>query len=359
MIDKRLGIGMTVLGSAVLLIAAYVYLGSIFRERGWPTVPGPESPELLEDVGGRIFFANSRWGGPGKDRIEEIDIRTRKQIGSLNITGKVVAISQSCGKIAYLVSHFDATHHELMLRDRKTERVLRHWTTSFYPASYPDKSGLDGRSGGAIALSNGGNQIAITETPKGTLPDPNKCELEVQDLVSGQIRVVANGVCGSGITWLLSDQQIVFVQSVFVGPSLSQTGLNEFGSHIGDGRKAVVSILDLKSGKVVPVCDGMNPILTMDGQHLLYTDAGGSLYRLVSLVDHSIVDIHNGSFEDGWNQAFAFSGEKKVLAWANPTSKNPQDKESMLSAIKIIDLATGKFVTVIGNISNGPACYAR
>ena len=110
-----------------------------------------------------------------------------------------MAISQSQGKIAYLVSHFDATHHELMLHDGKSERILRQWTSSFYPASYPDKSGLDGHAGGAIALSNSGNQIAITCTPKGTLQDPTHCELAVQDLASGQFRVVTKGVCDSRI----------------------------------------------------------------------------------------------------------------------------------------------------------------
>ena len=47
MSNKRLGIGLTVLGVVVLLIVAFLYVGSLFRERGWPTVSGPESPELL------------------------------------------------------------------------------------------------------------------------------------------------------------------------------------------------------------------------------------------------------------------------------------------------------------------------
>lgn len=329
-----------------------------------PTVPGPETPELLARLHGHLVWGLPRGGiaamsFPG---AAQSTVRAAAQ-SDTQVFATVHSLSgpDHEGRLAYVEDHFFTADEKDRKHVLKTIRIDgTNDTVVFERAGSPlaGAAGGKARIGRYLALSPTGGQVAFVKELEGQqMPDAllQVGTLEIVDLATGTSKLVAEHVVDQPLAWLPDGKRLLHVSLVpKTALPAGAIGLQGPGTlELAWERVPAVHVLDLSTGASSYLCVGSRPIAAADGQSA-WIGAWQSRAKLTWV--HVDLDGKNQklfTIPGDANGLLAATPEKLVLDWAWPTAGGASGmagEGTPLLSIKGIDPDTQQFVTLVPQI---------
>ena len=344
-------------GSSLVLLAACLEFGCIGGERPpLPTIAGPEAEDLVAAAHGYVLRPH-RAAADG--HMSEIALTAMPSLGERVIrpprekSYEMVDLfsgPDERGRIAYVQTNGtgDTARLNTINADGSDNRVImeavgpQYQVFGTHPALAP--------SGGAIAfMSNVGHTTMDGEyLETGTLA--------VWRAETSRAVEIATSVDDRGVAWFPDGVRLAYVSSV-PRQSLGEAEMDRLTGGAPDCRQDAVArqfvplvyLVDVRSGVARALHAGMNPVVSTDGAAVLLECASAML------VDTSGVNPRGVTLPGDLHRPLALIDGRLVLYWALPTQGTPVLRSphgsfgagTQLVTIKIADLATGRFQTVI------------
>ena len=318
-----------------------------------PTVPGPESPELLERVHGTVLVSGD-W-----TPHDELD---------------VYVLSRGIHRKIELDHDFfwfsNADEHGRFVYER---RIRSFWTHEerfeLYLASIDGTPERRIRSTTAglhrVALSRSGRHVAFVEA------GDTGNRLHVLDLETQKDRGYP-GPSSGALQWL--DGERALVHSVSVRredvPEDLRPCVPPIDALRPNGEVSVVQVFDLESGVDRPLCVGAEPTPIPGRFEIAVAELETGKVSVVDAKDGRRIrewtPVPGWNRESYWDHLLGAFDSDLAMYVGLPTSGaeqrsyipgNPLFRE-MMSTIKVADLSTGKFVTVVPHVRPLTSTYA-
>lgn len=317
-------------------------------QQNWPTVKGPEDASVKKHLGGAIVYEDAGEAyllGVGESKPTLLFAGT-KEVRTHTVSGP-----DAKGRVALVDNNMTAKRHGL--------RVLSNGKTSTLFERSGDALWGDFKThpiSAQIAMSRRG-QIAILTGLAGTqLYDPQmylqQGPIEIWSSDTKKMHAIKVNCLDQGISWFPDERRIAVVRTTSAD-DLRKRGLwpAGFGSSFKAKEVPAVHIVDTASGTSKAVIVGWGPIVSQDGKSIYVED-----YDRNSV----ILDLRTGTSKSvkipgHWGPALALTADGRLIYWGVQTEGAKQKAtvsnglpgpRPMLS-IKVVDLKTGKFATLL------------
>jgi hypothetical protein len=310
--------------------------------RPLPTVDGPEDPAVLRGTRGTIVSVDST--GPTQLEVVSLPELRRR---TLRLASGVLCVSgpDQEGRVVYLDREAWGDHGH-----RPTPLIRVVSLVDGTESVLIERAGALNVSS-RIALAPVGGRIALVSSIDRGGYDFTPWVLEVIDLATGRTTAIPGEIAQHRPRWFPDGRRLAFV---------------EWRSTT---RTLVTSIIDLETSERRVVGDGMIRCVSSDGSSLLFGKANelrridvatGSELQTGLRLKGSL--FHDADGED-WGLVADF-GDGKVLYEGLPTTGTKQELVSGPCAragakwtVKLCDLSTGSFVTVVPRLFVGDVSY--
>ena len=329
-----------------------------------PTVPGPETPELLTRLRGHLVMAQPRGGIVRVSFPGGATAVVRAAAGSeVKVFATVHSLSgpDEEGRIAYVEDHFFTAEekdrkHQLKTIQLDGSKDTVHIERAGSPLA--GAAGGKGRIGRYLALSPRGGKVAFVTGLEGRqMPDALLQEgaLEVVDLATATSKVVAEHVVDQPLAWLPDGKRLLHVvllaKTALPAGSVGQQGPGTL--ELAWEQVPAVHVLDLETGTSSYLCVGSRPIAAADGKSV-WVGAWQSRAKL-TWVNVGMDGKHGKltTIPGDANGLIAAEPTGLLLDWAWPTAgaqSGMAGEGTPMLCIKAVDPGTQQFVTLLPQI---------
>lgn len=331
-----------------------------------PTINGAESVSLLAQVHGVLVTQHRRATDGFTAEIAAVELPGLQQtIIRPPVEGQYVFVTQlsgpdEAGRIAYVQENSDGSIARLstIRLDGTDNRVIltavgkSHRVFGAYPTLAP--------KGGNIAIMEGASNMA------GGAQSAGDGRLTIWNIGTKQPTRVAVDAEDVGVSWFPDGDSLVYVANAskdsVLPPALDElTGNSPECLESVDGLDAipVLSVLDVRSGKVHLLHIGTNPVVSSDGRSVLLRCGG---FIVLNLANGSVAPAKwpgDSQLQMVWlghiQTPLAFLGGHVVVFRGLPTTGAPVIRNPLrgvngggqLVTIKVAAIGTHEFQTVI------------
>jgi len=308
------------------------------EERDFPVVSGPESTELLEKSSGSIVYelddllvAMSFLDGSQK-RVNEYE----------GVSAVFVSGPDRDGNVVYIGNASDGYHV-----------VLTSLNQEFSPSLVLSRPGTSASVffdvGGVVALANSGGNFAFTSDVKRKSADWDvgfRERLEIWNVFSKnevrELLFMDEGI--AGFSWFPDGSRLVYGKSVN----------DEYG----------IYVYDVETGDENFLVSGINPVISPEGNYMIYQVRAPKLedsYRIMTLGTGEIIEAQLPGARAPYSGVahIGMPGDNLVVYFGLPTEgaepgftvrNSPLVGPKAFISIKIADVITGEFQTVLDNV---------
>lgn len=335
--------------------ATMIFMAPTLQPRELPTIDGPEAGDLHAPPGAYLVVSRP----PGEivalclaDLTETIVRTSRKGAGwAYSISGP-----DSSGRIVYVENHMVEKRHLLktiMLDGSNDTEIF----TRRGDALWQHVIGED------LELTPGGGRVAFLgalkrrqmHAPKALLQTG---PLEIWDLQRKQPLDVSVTALDHGLSWFPDGKRLAFVKLVQLDqiPTLAVKPSNA-EMDFGRWREAPATfILNVETGEEVFLHVGWSPVVSADGASVIVADFKDRHMRVrVQTRAASPIEWPGGH----WRGPIGLAHDERLVYWGLPTTgapvrhtknNSPLVGPKPMGSIKLADLSTGRFRTLITHI---------
>lgn len=324
------------------------------RPRKWPTFKGVESPEVLAGIKGEVAFTPE-----GEGAVQRIGEKRARTIftGTEDVRSHTIAGPDVYGRIALVDDDSESSRHALRiispdgsirtLFERSGDPLWGDFNTGIKPISEH------------IAMSPSG-KVAILVHMKGrqfTHPDAylEEGKLEIWSPDAKQPRSFDLDCLDYGMAWFPDNRRLAVVRTTTPAEiANSNIKLANSASMSLTDHFPAVWLVDTASGKANPLVKGSYPVVSQDGRSLSVEDPEGNV-EIVDLLSAKATPV---DLPGQYGVVIGITSDRRVIYWAiategtkvQTTKSNGLPGPRPMLTIKVVDLATGKFATVVPSI---------
>jgi len=330
-------VGFVIIGPLVLCMGLAVW--PLFFPPPFETVSGPESPDLLEQVHATLVYSDF-------NQVMKNVLPKNNHAFLFQPEGKLIAIAgpDRGGRLAYVGYETDSEHWLSIWSPSEMKRLLTRkgdplW--DMYGEEYCGK---------ALAMSQNGKIANVVVQSKVQFYNPQAFfRAGVLEIWNPQAKAPQRFqiLClDDRIAWFPDEKRLAFT-SVSVPTNHTKYIDREYESN----DPPVIYVLDISTGDVQKLVTGFSPVVSGDGQSMLFQDADEK-WNQMDLLTKQTKPITIA----GFLRPVALVAKSIVIYWSLPTAgirasytkyNSPLSGPKQMQAIKIGDLSTDQFATVI------------